>query len=230
LTDQAKRILRRAIVDGEYPPGTRLVETSLAEVYGVTRHIMRYALQALEGEGLVQSDPFRGRSVAVLGVHDYSCTYLIRIALEALAAGLAAFRITSEQFAALADRGRLSADPSEFSDIVEWDIALHREIWRIANEPVLTGQLEKLIWPLMVMKRTVLGEDQAELIKLQIEREGNDHPQGHGPLLRAICTRNPKEAHAAMVAHLYPFGAAEMSLEAAHVVTTIFGIKGPGES
>src|SRR5688572_29757998 len=96
LTEQAKRILRSAILNGQFNPGARLVETALAERYGITRHVMRAELQALEGEGLVANDPFRGRSVISPGRRDYESIYLIRVSLESLAAGLAAYRITSD--------------------------------------------------------------------------------------------------------------------------------------
>ena len=56
--------LRRLIITGELPPGSRLVEDRLAVQLGVSRNPVREALQALAGEGFVDLLPRRGAVVA----------------------------------------------------------------------------------------------------------------------------------------------------------------------
>jgi DNA-binding GntR family transcriptional regulator len=56
--------LREAIIEGTLPAGTALVETQLSEQLSVSRGPVRNALQALEGEGLVQTLA-NGRMVVV---------------------------------------------------------------------------------------------------------------------------------------------------------------------
>ena len=228
LTEQAKRILRSAILNGQFNPGARLVETALAERYGITRHVMRAALQALEGEGLVANDPFRGRSVISPGRRDYESIYLIRVSLESLAAGLAAYRITSDLAAALLEHGRLPpGPPEEFSAWVEWDTGIHRKIWEIADEPLLTSHLERLIWPFMTASpiNPLGNRDQDSLVRRQIEREQSGHPASHVPLLRAICARDPAAARQAMLEHLFPSGEAQVSRETARRIATVLGLQ-----
>ena len=68
--DIAADSLRRSILAGEHPPGTRLPpERELAELLGVSRLTLRAAVSKLEAEGLLQ--PRQGRGIEVL---DYSRT------------------------------------------------------------------------------------------------------------------------------------------------------------
>jgi len=56
--------LRRAIMDGEYPPGTLLPsEPELAARFGASRSLVNRAMQSLAAEGLVR--PRQGRGTAV---------------------------------------------------------------------------------------------------------------------------------------------------------------------
>jgi DNA-binding GntR family transcriptional regulator len=64
LSDQVVSYLRKAIVLGRYPQGTRLVEQQLRAELPVSRSNLREVLWRLEGEGLVEYVPHRGVRVA----------------------------------------------------------------------------------------------------------------------------------------------------------------------
>jgi DNA-binding GntR family transcriptional regulator len=81
--------LRREILDGELPAGSRLRERELCETYGVARHSLRAALRALQTQGLVRIEQHRGASVAELSSDDVRWLYELRAALELEAAHLA---------------------------------------------------------------------------------------------------------------------------------------------
>jgi DNA-binding GntR family transcriptional regulator len=81
--------LRREILGGERPAGTRLVEQDLCERFGVARHSLRAALRALAAEGLVRIETNRGARVARLSASDVTELYELRTALEMEAARLA---------------------------------------------------------------------------------------------------------------------------------------------
>ena len=51
--------LRRSILNGELPPGQRLVELKLCKQFGVSRTPIREAIRRLESEDLVQAIPGR---------------------------------------------------------------------------------------------------------------------------------------------------------------------------
>ncbi|NMR19272.1 GntR family transcriptional regulator [Cellulomonas fimi] len=77
--------LRERITAGELPPGNRLVDTALAEEYGVSRHTVRDALRLLGADGLVRSVRNSGSSVRSLTAADVRDIYLVRRLMETAA-------------------------------------------------------------------------------------------------------------------------------------------------
>src|SRR6266545_705138 len=88
--------MREAILTAALPPGTRLRQEKLAELFGTSRIPVREALRALEYEGLVSSMPRRGFSVTQLDADDIEEVYDLRILLESHAVRLAVPLITDE--------------------------------------------------------------------------------------------------------------------------------------
>jgi len=84
--------LRKWIITGRVEPGTRLVESVIAAELGVSRGPVREAIRRLDREGFVVLSPRRGASVAHVSVAEALDCYDIRIALEEVAARLAAQR------------------------------------------------------------------------------------------------------------------------------------------
>ena len=73
------------------------MELQLAEEMGVSRTPVREAIRKMELEGLVVMIPRRGAYVADISIQDINEVYQIRTALDVLAAGLAAERISDEE-------------------------------------------------------------------------------------------------------------------------------------
>lgn len=101
LVDVVAERLEAAIISGELAPGSKLSEQALAKSLGVSRGPLREAIRRLEGRKLVQRTPNIGVRVAELSVADLSDILVIREALEGIACGLAATRMTDEEIAAL---------------------------------------------------------------------------------------------------------------------------------
>ncbi|WP_228485628.1 GntR family transcriptional regulator [Thermaerobacillus caldiproteolyticus] len=57
------QILRNAIFNADLSPGTQLIESSLAEAFGVSRTPIRAVLQRLKYDSLVKMIPHRGAFV-----------------------------------------------------------------------------------------------------------------------------------------------------------------------
>jgi DNA-binding GntR family transcriptional regulator len=93
--------IRQSIVEGRYPPGSRLVEQRLAEQLALSRTPVREALRRLEAEGLVVSERNRGSVVRPVTARDVEDLYDLRVRLESLAAERAAERATAADLAAL---------------------------------------------------------------------------------------------------------------------------------
>ena len=68
LRDVVFNTLRQAILTGEFLPGERLMEVTLADRLGVSRPPVREAIRKLELEGLVIMVPRRGAQVASITV------------------------------------------------------------------------------------------------------------------------------------------------------------------
>jgi DNA-binding GntR family transcriptional regulator len=96
MQKDAFTLILEAIEQGDYRPGSRLVESELAERLGVSRTPVREALQRLETQGMLTRD---GRSliVASLDHGQLSELYTVRSELEGLAARLAARHATEEE-------------------------------------------------------------------------------------------------------------------------------------
>src|SRR5947209_6276106 len=77
--------LRRQIISGALPPGTKLRAEHLAETLGVSPTPLREAFQRLAGEGLVVIEPQRGARVAPIDQHEALELYDLRIILEPIA-------------------------------------------------------------------------------------------------------------------------------------------------
>ena len=96
LRDVVFNTLRQAIIEGEFQPGERLMEVTLANKLGVSRTPVREAIRMLELEGLVVMIPRKGAEVANITVSDLKDALEVRMAIEALSVKLACERIDDE--------------------------------------------------------------------------------------------------------------------------------------
>lgn len=78
--------LRQLILEGRYPPGTRLAEIPVAQSLGVSRTPVRLAFRTLTQEGLLQRVGKRGLEVRAFTEADVLCAVEVRGVLEGLAA------------------------------------------------------------------------------------------------------------------------------------------------
>ena len=148
-----------AIDSGIYKPGDRLVESELAERFGMSRTPIREALQRLETQSLLHRD---GRSliVASLDHNQLAELYIIRSELEGLAAALAARHATPEEVRVMRDlieedRGRLD-DPEA---LARANRRFHRQIHLASHNRYLVQQLELVHRSMALLATTSLAVD-----------------------------------------------------------------------
>lgn len=103
IRDRVYARLRKAIVEGYFAPGERLIQDKLAEQLGVSRSPVREAIRRLESEGLVEVAPVRGVTVINMPLDEAVGLYDLREVLEGLAARLAARNISPNQLSELRD-------------------------------------------------------------------------------------------------------------------------------
>lgn len=139
--------LRKAILNGTLQPGQRLRQDDIAVSLGVSRIPVREALRQLEAEGFVVTVPHRGTVIADLSPEDVEEIYLMRIALERLAARLGAEKIGPEE---LGEMHRLHLEiqrASQAPDLQEFlllDRRFHATHYSSAQRPRLWQRINSL--------------------------------------------------------------------------------------
>ncbi|WP_309128846.1 GntR family transcriptional regulator [Microbacterium sp.] len=78
-------LLRQRIIDGDFAPGSRLSESTLAERFEISRNTLREAFRVLAEQGLVEHIPHRGVSVASPTIADVIDIYRARRVIECTA-------------------------------------------------------------------------------------------------------------------------------------------------
>ncbi|MEA4924787.1 MAG: GntR family transcriptional regulator [Syntrophomonadaceae bacterium] len=139
--------IRSAIMNGTLQPRERLMEIQLAEELGVSRTPIREALRKLELEGFIVMVPRKGAYVSDLSFKDIADVFEIRAALEGLAAGLAAERITEDE---LERMERLLVEKQEailqddIDKLVEVDTKFHELMYQSSRNVRLSTIISNL--------------------------------------------------------------------------------------
>ena len=90
------KAIAKAIHEHKVLPGTKLGEDELSEIYGVSRTLVRSALQGLSHEQLVDIQPNRGAFVSKPSLREAREIFEARALLEPRTARSAALRMTKE--------------------------------------------------------------------------------------------------------------------------------------
>jgi DNA-binding GntR family transcriptional regulator len=191
--------LRRLIITGELEPGSRLVEDRLAARLGVSRNPVREALQTLAGEGFVDMLPRRGAVVAEVTVDQAEELFDVRMALEPLAARLAAKRAPAagvEGLRQVLERARLATEAGDFDLVATCNTDFHQMVVDLSGNDYL-----RLIVAPMARRVQWVFRTSAATRAPHSWRE-------HEELLRAIAAGDQDYAEAAAKAHV---GAARAS-------------------
>jgi DNA-binding GntR family transcriptional regulator len=153
--------LREAIIQGRLKPGERLMEMQLADEMGVSRTPIREAIRKLELEGFVVMIPRKGAYVSGISVKDIVDVFEVRAALEGLAAGLAAERITDDEMEKLE---RILVKITEVTDlddievIVEIDTEFHDLIYMACRNERLVQIITHLKEQIQRFRTTSLAQ------------------------------------------------------------------------
>ena len=164
LRDVVFNTLRQAIITGEFAPGERLMEISLANRLGVSRTPVREAIRKLELEGLVIMIPRKGAQVARITEKNLRDVIEIRTVLEEFAAVLACERIDQ---AGLHDLRQAhedfirSVENGDILDIVDKDETFHDTIINNLREQFYRYRME---YVKDIRQRSNLVEEHRELL------------------------------------------------------------------
>ncbi|MBS8228187.1 GntR family transcriptional regulator [Vannielia litorea] len=174
--------LERAVHEHRLPPGTKLGEDELAEAYGISRTIVRAALQALSHRRLVEHKRNRGAFIAQPSVREAREVFEARSLLEPRTARSAATRMTEQDLDILkqniADE-HVALDAGENGRALLLSGQFHLEVARIADQATIEDMISELISrsslviALYWRRRAALCETQAHHALLDAFAEGN---------------------------------------------------------
>ncbi len=99
--DAVYAVLRRAILEQALGPGSKLPEDTIGEQLGVSRTVVRRALEKLRAEELVDIAPNKGASVARPSLEQARDVFAVRIDLEQLVTDRICGRLDQAQIAVL---------------------------------------------------------------------------------------------------------------------------------
>lgn len=198
--------IRRDIILGKLPAGSRITETALAKNYGISRVPVREALRALEAEGFVESKPFAGSTVSAIPVDDADDLFAVREALEAATARRAARRAAAQfttgtpdaewwtkrkELAALLDEGDSVIADDRFDVLPELNTRFHLGIAELSGSASLTALL-----------RQISGKIEW-LYASDIDSRGKESWAEHRTIMAAIDSGNVPGAELGMSSHVH---------------------------
>ncbi len=192
MQKDAYTLILEAIDGGLYRPGDRLVESELAERFGVSRTPVREALQRLETQSMLARD---GRSliVASLDHNQLAELYVVRAELEGLAAHLAAKHATPEEIRVL--RGMVEDDRVLLDDPNAMSRAnrrFHKQIHLASHNRYLVQQLDLVHRSMALLATTSLAAVGRSAVALA----------EHDAIVSAIETGDGDAAQSALRAHI----------------------------
>jgi DNA-binding GntR family transcriptional regulator len=104
MKDRLVATLRSEIMSGQLRPRAKLTELDLSDNYGVSRSVVREALQELGHQGLVVSVPYKGSEIAYISRTEVAELLIpLRIKIEQFALRTGYKRWDTAQFSNLSD-------------------------------------------------------------------------------------------------------------------------------
>ena len=182
-----------AILNGQLPGGTRLVQSDLAAQLEVSTTPVREALRDLASEGLIRIDPHHGGVVAELDEDDLREVYQIRQRIEPFALEVAMPFLTEE----ILDRAQelhdeMSAAPHSAA-WVQLNRDFHMTIYEASNQNRLVSMVRSL------QDASVMAVS-ARIQRLPTVREVANRE--HGELIEALRARDIVTAKSVIMHHV----------------------------
>lgn len=185
--------LRQAILLGQLPGGTRLVQAELAETLNVSITPIREALRELSSQGLIELDAFKGAIVRMPSLSELEEVYEMRSVLIPLSIKKAIAQITPQQIneaAVLLNQMEASSDQEQWLD-------LNRQFHNMLDDSAQATQLRQVLHRLSDLAAIYINLSFSEqpLRKEESERE-------HRLILQAYEHKNTKVATKLTLSHL----------------------------
>ncbi|BCJ92232.1 GntR family transcriptional regulator [Terrihabitans soli] len=196
--DPGRRVrehIQNAIVDHRLAPGTKLSEEEVGEAFGVSRTVVRAALQSLSHHGLVSLERNRGAFVAQPSADEARQVFNARRLIEPDLARAAAERFTAKDAKRLREHTAQEAAAIKAGDrrtAIRLSGGLHLEIAALAGNEILARFLGELVARSSLII-ALYGKTGISACGL------NDHKD----IIAALAKKDGKRAALLMVEHLH---------------------------
>jgi DNA-binding GntR family transcriptional regulator len=209
LVDEIAFRLETAILEGEFRPGTHLLQDELCARFGVSRTPVREALRKLQAQHLVVLVPNKGATVRFPSQSELRDVYSIRSELEGFACELACATVGDvvldaldttqaeiDAAQALLERGELrpAEEPAFNARITTANESFHSVIFDAAGNKQLAQLCRSLqgYFPKDYVWRATLPVEEARMLNVEEHRQIRDE----------LAARNGKRARRAMSRHI----------------------------
>lgn len=196
LKQRVYEALREMILSGELPYGAQIDEQAIARRLGVSRTPLREAIATLLKENLVEHRPWKGNVVRRPTASEVDGLYEVRKTLEALAARLAAARMTEDELAAIREALDAAGAALEAGDLPGYrraDQRFHEALALASGNRTLVGVLDQLRAQSRVVL-TMIGRDPNVRDPAVAQRAARERP-----LIMAALERQDGEEAARLV-------------------------------
>ncbi|MGW6494423.1 GntR family transcriptional regulator [Nonomuraea angiospora] len=193
LRDEVTKELRRRILSGELAQGERLVEDRLAALLGVSRNPVRESIRVLATEGFVEVVPRLGATVARLSAAEGEELFDVRMAVEGLAARLAARKRTpesAERLRRVLEQAKEAVENGRLEEVADLNTAFHLAVGEAAGNSYLSLMMK----PMLLRAQWVFSQTAAA--------RGPHSWSEHLSLCEAIAAGDEDEAQARAIAHV----------------------------
>lgn len=198
LADVAYERLVELILS-ELPPGSRISETELATILGMSKTPVREALLKLGSEGLVSPIPHIGYLIPPLSYLELREALEVREAVEGYLAMLAADRISDTELATL--RKTFDETKASFNDDPAADIQAMKEANSILHGSIMRAADNSKMEQILDTVRNQVNRGIKQLIGDDVERYRQSFEQ-HLAILDALEAHDSTRAEQAMREHI----------------------------
>jgi phosphonate utilization transcriptional regulator len=195
LANVVQQEIERSILQGEYAPGSKLIEATLAQKMGVSRGPVREAFRMLEEAGLVRNEKNRGVFVRDIPIDEAVEIFDLRAAMDELVGRKLAKEITPAQLKelkGLVDAMEKAVKAEDAYNYHLLNLKFHDRLVEMAGNSKLTAIYRKLIKELSLFRRLNLAD--GWLLPIS----ANEHRQ----IIKAIASGDPETAGKAMFDHV----------------------------
>jgi len=161
LTTVVQREIERAILVGEYEPGSKLIEAALAGKMGVSRGPVREAFRMLEEAGLVRNEKNRGVFVRDIPIDEAVEIFDLRAVMDELVGRQLAKNISPAQLKeirGLVDAMEKTIKAEDAYNYHLLNLKFHDRLVEMAGNRKLTEIYRKLVKELSLFRRLNLAD------------------------------------------------------------------------